>query len=253
MCGTIEVKSRRRSAGTYHEAMTCCPDARRLELEYPVALAQPEDGEVMVDFPSAGAYIKPYLEAAAPKAVYHAVEHVPEYEAAGLDVSAGTWEKLNFNDHSVDIVLCLAALHHVYPGRPLFYRECSRVLRAAGRLIIGDVAEGTNAAGFLNEFVDKYSPEGHVARFFREDIDVPEIQSAGLTVSHWEVKDLRWFYPDKQTAITFCRGLFRLGAATDQQIWEGLDHYLGLDQSGAGVEMSWQLAFIRAECDAAPG
>jgi SAM-dependent methyltransferase len=246
MSGPTEVHSRRRSAGTYHEAMTICPDARRMELQYPVALAQPQNGEVMIDFPSAGGYIKPYLHAVAPGCAYCAVEHSPEYEEAGLDVTTGTWQKLNFDDHSVNIVLCLAALHHVYPGRNLFYQECSRVLGAGGRLIIGDVAEGTNAGRFLNEFVDTYSPEGHKAQFFRKDIDIPEIESAGFKVSHWEVRDLRWYYPDKKTAIIFCRGLFRLGEATDKQVWEGLNNYLGINETNSGVEMGWQLAFIRA-------
>ena len=251
MYSSTDVKSRRRSAGTYHEAMTYCPDARRIEFACAVALAQPQNGEVMVDFPSAGGYLKPYLNAVAPESVYHAVEHSPEYVEAELDVSKGTWQKLNFDDRSIDIVLCLAALHHVYPGRTVFYRECSRVLGAGGRLIIGDVAEGTNAGRFLNEFVDRHSPEGHVARFFQEDIDVPEIESAGLKVSHWEVRDLRWFYPDKQTAITFCRGLFRLGDATDRQVWEGLENYLGIEETEAGIEMGWQLAFIRADVPSA--
>ncbi|CCQ72930.1 class I SAM-dependent methyltransferase [Magnetospira sp. QH-2] len=241
------LKSRRRSAGTYHQAMTLCPDARRFELQYPVALAAPKEGEVLVDFPSAGAYIAPYLHALAPTAIYHAVEHTPEYEAAGLDVTAGTWQKLNFADGSVDMVLCLAALHHVYPGRPLFYKECNRMFRSGGRLIIGDVAEGTNADHFLSEFVDRHSPEGHVARFFREDLDVAEIESAGLRVTHWEIRDFRWVYPDRQTGIDFCRGLFRLGEATDETIWTGLNDYLGLHETDAGWEMGWQLAFIRAD------
>jgi len=247
MSNANKVKSRRRSAGTYHEAMNFCPDARRIEFEYPVALAQPSNDEVMVDFPSAGAYIKPYLNSVAPKAVYYAVEHSPEYKEAGLDVATGTWQRLNFDDDAVDIVLCLAALHHVYPGRLLFYQECSRILGTGGRLIIGDVAEATNADRFLSEFVDQHSPEGHVARFFREEIDTPEIESAGLKISHWEVKDFHWYYPDRQAAITFCRGLFRLGDATDEQIWEGLDYYLGLEETDVGIEMGWQLAFIRAD------
>jgi len=240
--------SRRRSAGSYHEAMTLCPAARRFEFEYPVVLAQPENGEVMVDFPSAGAYLRPYLHAIAPAAVYHAVEHSPEYEASGLDVSAGTWQQLNFDDGAVDIVLSLAALHHVYPGRTAFYRECARILGGGGRLVIGDVAEGTQADRFLSEFVHEYSPEGHVARFLNSAVDGFEIESSGFRLTHWEVRDYPWFFPDRQTAITFCRGLFRLGAATDMDIREGLEHYLGLEETGAGIELRWQLAFVRADC-----
>lgn len=241
------LKSRRRSAGSYHEAMTFCPDARKLEFSYPMELAAPGDREVMVDFPSAGGYPGPYLHQIAPDAVYHAVEHTPEYKNAGLPVIAGTWDSLPFADHAVDIVLTLAALHHVYPGREMFYRECNRILQPGGRLIIADVAEGTAADRFLSEFVNEFSPEGHVARFFKEETDVPEIEQEGFMVSHYEVRSFHWFYPDKQTAIKFCKGLFRLGLASDDQIWQALNTFLGIEADPGGIRMGWQLAMIRAD------
>ena len=241
------LKTRRRSAGSYHEAMTFCPDARKLEFSYPIELAAPRDHEVMVDFPSAGGYPGPYLNQIAPNAVYHAVEHAPEYKNAGLPVIEGTWDSLPFGDRSVDIVLTLAALHHVYPGREMFYQECHRILQPGGRLIIADVADGTAADHFLSEFVNEFSPEGHVARFFKEEIDVPEIEQEGFMVSHYEVCSFHWFYPDKQTAIKFCKGLFRLGLASDDQIWQALNTYLGIEVEPGEVRMGWQLAMIRAD------
>lgn len=241
------LKTRRRSAGSYHEAMTFCPDARKLELSYPLELATPRGREVVVDFPSAGGYPGPYLHQIAPNAVYHAVEHAPEYKSAGLPVIEGTWDSLPFGDRSVDIVLTLAALHHVYPGREMFYQECHRILQPGGRLIIADVADGTAADRFLSEFVDEFSPEGHVARFIKEEIDVPEIEQEGFMVSHYEVCNFHWFYPDKQTAIKFCKGLFRLGLANDDQIWQALNTYLGIEVDPGEVRMGWQLAMIRAD------
>jgi len=241
------LKTRRRSAGSYHEAMTFCPDARKLEFSYPIELAAPGDHEVMVDFPSAGGYPGPYLHQIAPTAVYHAVEHAPEYKNAGLPVIEGTWDSLPFGDQSVDIVLTLAALHHVYPGREMFYQESHRILQPGGRLIIADVADGTAADRFLSEFVNEFSPEGHVARFFNEGIDVPEIEREGFMVSHYEICSFHWFYPDKQTAIQFCKGLFRLGLASDDQIWQALNTYLGVEVDPGEVRMGWQLAMIRAD------
>jgi SAM-dependent methyltransferase len=245
-----ELTSRRRSAGSYHQAMSLCPAARAFELDYPLQLAGPEPGCVLVDFPSAGGYLAGYLEARAPGSSYLAVEHTPEYEAAGLDVSAGTWSSLPFPDQSVDIVVCLAALHHVFPGREVFYQECKRLLRPGGCLVIGDVFDGSNAARFLGEFVHRFSPEGHVARFFLETLDVPEIQSAGLEVTAWEEKEYSWDFPDEATAVAFCRGLFRLQEASDDTILKGLQDYLGLSSLDGRTALGWQLAFVRAESPA---
>ena len=33
-----------------------CPDARKTEFEIPLMLAEPREGEILVDFPSGGAY-----------------------------------------------------------------------------------------------------------------------------------------------------------------------------------------------------
>ena len=243
----MSVKSRRRSAGAYHEAMTLCPAARRFEFQYPIELAVPRNGEVMVDFPSAGAYLEPYLHQIAPEAEYHAVEHTLEYEQAGLDVSRGRWDSLPFAPETVDIVLTLAALHHVYPGRELFYQESYRILRPGGRLIIADVAEDTASARFLSEFVNEHSPEGHEARFLRKDTDVPEIELSGFKVTNYEVRVFHWFYPDKATAVRFCKGLFRLALASDELIWDNLNSYCDMEETASEVRMGWQLAFIRGE------
>lgn len=244
---TADLESRRRSAGSYHEAMTLCPDARRVELQYPLTLAQPRNTESLVDFPSAGGYLRPYLQAMAPRAKYFAVEHVQGYNEASPDLCEGTWNNLGFDNQSVDIVLCLAALHHVYPQRSLFYDECYRVLGEGGRLVIGDVAEGTDSARFLDEFVDTYSPEGHDAKFIQAEHDAAEIEASGFDISHWEVKNFFWYYPSPEVAVNFCRGLFRLHDASDTQIWDGLDSFLGIKKTPSGVAMSWQLVFVRAD------
>ena len=242
-------KNTRRSAATYQEAMTALPHARRFEFEYPLALAAPRNGEVVVDFPSGGGYLEPYLHAIAPGASCHAVEHVAGYKASGGEIMEGDWEHLPFEAGSVDIVMTIAALHHVFPGREKFYRECHRVLRPSGRLVIADVAAGTPADRFLSEFVDRFSAEGHTARFFRRDRDIPEIESEGFRVSSYDVRDFHWYFPDKRSAIAFCKGLFRLDLASHDEVWDGLNRYLGLETVGTDVMMNWQLAFIR--CDMA--
>ena len=201
-------KHRRRSAASYHEAMLLCPQARRLEFLYPLELASPKGNEVLVDFPSAGGYLEPWLHSIAPDATYHAVEHISGYENRETDIRYGDWEILPFNNGTVDIIMVIAALHHVFPDRNSFYGECHRVLGTGGRMIIADVAEGTAAGRFLEEFVTQYSSEGHEARFFNEAIDKPEIESSGFSVSHYHVKKFFWLYPNSETAIRFCRGLF---------------------------------------------
>ncbi|OOZ36870.1 class I SAM-dependent methyltransferase [Solemya elarraichensis gill symbiont] len=243
------MKTRRRSAGSYHEAMTLCPNARKAEFLAPLQLALPAKGERLVDFPSGGGYLKGWLERIEPDTHYHAVEQIKGYLDTGTDIEQGDWDHLEFPDTSVDIVLSLVALHHLFPDRSPFYKECHRILNHTGRLVIADVAEKTDTSRFLSGFVGTHSPEGHDARFFAEE-DCEEIRNNGFEVMHYEIQHLPWHYPDRETAIAFCRGLFRLYGVRDELIWEALENYLGIIITGSGITMKWQLVLIRADKNA---
>jgi len=242
---TDEVK--RRDGNNYHEAMLLCPGARAYELRRPLQLAAPQDGEVIVDFPSGGSYLGDYLRELAGGAILQPVEHVSAYLEGDRTILKGSWDRLPFGDHEVNVVVTLAALHHVMTGRVAFYRECHRVLAPQGRLILGDVEEGTSAGLFLDQFVDRYSSQGHEARFLVRDVEVAKIEEAGFKVVEYEVTPFYWSYPDRETAIQFCRRLFRLDLANNEQIWQGLSDYLGIYEGGREVRMNWQLAFVRAD------
>lgn len=225
-----------------------CPDARDLEFKLPLELARPEAGEVLVDFPGGGGYLDPWLRAICPDTRYRVVEHVPGYEPSGEEgLLKGDWDQLPFQSGSVDIVLTLAALHHVLGNRAAFYRECHRVLGDRGRLVVADVAENTPAARFLDVFVDRYSSEGHRARFMSQQREWAELERCGFRVSHFQVHAFHWFFPDRKTAARFAKGLFRLDRASEEVVWQGLNDYLGVEHRGDGLAMNWQLALIRAD------
>ena len=237
---------KRRDSGTYREAMALCPRARQFELRKPVELATPRTGEVIVDFPSAGSYFQPYLDEICPTATIRAVEHVRDYIDANDTILGGTWERLPFADQSVDVVITLAAIHHVLSGREAFYRECHRILRPGGRLIIGDVEAGSPPDSFLNDFVDRFSSQGHEAEFLNRQTEEPRLVAAGFSIVHYDAPAYAWSFPNKATTIRFCGDLFRLDEATDDEIWQGVSDYLGVEDRTDEVRLNWQLAFVRA-------
>jgi SAM-dependent methyltransferase len=238
---------KRRDGLSYQSAMELCPRAREFELRHPIELAALCDGEVLVDFPSAGGYLRPYVAEIAPGSVYHAVEHVPEYGAHDASIEGGAWDHLPFEDGAVDVVITLAAIHHVMTDRHIFYDECRRVLGEKGRLIIADVESGSGPDRFLSEFVNRFSSQGHEASFLTRETEEPRLNQSGFRVAEYEIRDFPWHYSDKETALAFCRGLFRLDLATDAEIWRGLHDYLGITETPSGISMNWKLTFVRAE------
>ena len=106
---------------------------------------------------------------------------------------------------------------------------------------------GTRTDAFLSRFVHRYSSQGHEARFLSRSTEEPHLVQAGFEIVHYECPLFPWRYPDKTTAVAFCRGLFRLDLATDEEIWDGLRDYLGVEEHPREVTMNWQLAFVRAD------
>ncbi|MBR7800142.1 class I SAM-dependent methyltransferase [Undibacterium fentianense] len=237
----------RRTANTYQAAMQACPFARVHEFMLPLQLANLQPKETLVDFPSGGGYLRPFIAKINAEIGYVPVENVAGYAEYNPEIIGGTWTNLPFTDGQVDVVFTLAAIHHMLDCRAEFYQECFRVLSNQGRFIIADVLAGSAPARFLDEFVGSYSSQGHRARFIDLKTDSAEIEVAGLfKVSDAYSQRFAWEFKDVDSLVTYCRNLFRIDLASDRQIEEGLRHYLGIHQVDHGFDLQWELAFIRA-------
>jgi ubiquinone/menaquinone biosynthesis C-methylase UbiE len=86
-------------------------------------------------------------------------------------------ERLPFPDDRFTAVLCSNAFHH-YPDPHAAVAEMTRVLRPAGRLVIGDACSDLTAARIADWFLRRFEP-GHV-RLYRSDALGAFVQAAGL-------------------------------------------------------------------------
>jgi SAM-dependent methyltransferase len=228
--------------------MTSHPDARRQEFYRPLELAGLRNGEVLVDFPSGGGYLEPYIDEVAKDVTYHPLEHVPGYRVDHRKMNLQEWTALPLPAASCDVFFNLAALHHYLEDRGPFFAECHRVLRPAGRLIIGDVMAGTPAAAFLDEVVRRYSSQGHTARFIAPDPDqLRKELGQWFSLEYFQCEDLYWRFPDTESLVAFCRDLFRLDLIDDSLLAQLLSRYLGIEAGPDGAKLRWQLVLIRAD------
>ena len=198
--------------GAYERAMATCPDARDQEFRTLVAHLQPQPGEVIVDTPSGGGYLRRYL----PDSVcYVGIDEAPDFQRACANrmqthdqVLAATGVDLPVPDAACDAVCSLVGLHHVALRAPQ-YAEIFRILRPGGRLVLADVEVSSAPARFLNGFVDAHLSQGHCGYFFTEH-ETAALDDAGFTsVRTWR-EDYVWVFPDFARAAAFCLDLFGL-------------------------------------------
>jgi SAM-dependent methyltransferase len=236
----------RRDGRPYQLAMELAPQARDAEFRLPLALAAPRAGEVLVDCPSGGAYLRPVLAEVAPGCRYIPFESKPDYAAFVPDLVMGDWLALPFADGTVDVLLSIAALHHLLGGRGPFYREGARVLAPGGRLVVADVAEDTGPARWLDAFVGRRSSEGHRADFLEAGRERRALEAAGLEVRHAALAHYAWDFADRPAACRFMKGLFRLDQPGLAEIEGAIGEFLGWAE-GPGARIRWTLLHLRAD------
>ena len=111
---------------------------------------------------------------------------------------------------------------------------------------MGEVAEGSPVAGFLDVFVDRHNPLGHSGRF-ANDAFVAAIREAGWTISSDFLREYCWRCPSRSALLTFLSRLFYMPALDEATLIEGIrEHLGGLRESPDGVCMPWGMRVVIA-------
>jgi SAM-dependent methyltransferase len=231
---------------SYHQAMLRYPDARKNEFDNILSLARPKPGEILVDLPSGGGYLKQFIQ-------------VDDVEIVEVETSRGFHDRqtasgnvrnllcnldaIPLEDASADILLSLAGLHHV-DNLPDVFREAYRILKPEGRFCLADVQAGSDVDHFLNGFVDAHNSMGHQGSFIDEDF-IRKLADAGFVIDVDELRSYSWDFPSPQAMAEYCTLLFGMDKADAMTVINGISEHQGFRTEGRSCRMFWQLRFIR--------
>jgi SAM-dependent methyltransferase len=163
----------------------------------------------------------------------------------GLDAHLSPLQALPFGERHFDALVAQAALHHETEWNTIFC-EARRVAKPGARLVVGEVAEGSPVAGFLDVFVDRHNPLGHSGRF-ANDAFVDAIRDAGWTISADFQREYFWRCASRPALHAFLSQLFYMPELDEATLIEGIrEHLGGLRESPDGVCMPWGMRVIVA-------
>ena len=213
-----------------------------------LVLAEVQPGQVLLDVPSGGGYLAAYLDqnvsllGAETSAVFMSRVAQQTYKNC---YKVDSLAVLPLADASVDVIYSLAGLHHV-DNREEVYREFRRLLKPQGRLVMADVAAGSDVAVFLNGFVDQHCRIGHQGNFWAEELP-GQLADAGFDMAYDQLLDAEWQFDNRESMGHFCRHLFGLELASLEQVIAALEQGLKVRElADGGVILSWCLRYICA-------
>ncbi|MBL1210548.1 class I SAM-dependent methyltransferase [Geminocystis sp. GBBB08] len=231
----------------YHQAMIKYPSARKDEFQNAIKLLDLQNNHLLLDIPSGGCYISNFIDhnltIFSTETSKQFINH-SQIDTNNNILICNNFNNIPLNSNSIDRVLSLAALHHI-EDKISFYQEIYRLLKNDSIFCIGDVLEGSKVANFLNIFVDKNNSMGHEGSFLTEKIKL-ELENIKFNVIYDSVINYYWYFESFSNMIDFCKLLFGLDKANDQQIEKGIDHYLGYFVNNNKCYMNWELYFVKA-------
>lgn len=232
----------------YHQAMVAQPLARAEEFRHIIDIAALKPGLRVFDLPSGGGYLKHFFNCLVDITEVETSKAFHELACHDRSVTHLLCEDISqvpAPDHSVDRVLSLSGLHHIEQRAP-FYQEAWRLLKPNGLLCIGDVAKGSNADRFLNDFVDQNGSQGHVGLFLNNE-DIQLIESTGFKVNSSVHQRYHWRFSDIAQMVWFVKKLFGIDKCNDSKVLQGIEEHLGFDTFNNKILMEWSLQYIQAK------
>lgn len=227
--------------GSYHAAMREQPRARDDEFRLPLELAQVRAGEVVIDVPAGGGYLRDYLPEGCQ---WHGHEPCASFQGQPTVPDAALLP-LPWADDFADLAVSVAGVHHILDKRPLF-SELHRVVRPRGRLMLADVHEQSAVARFLDDYVGAHNSTGH------EGIYLGPHTLDELTTSGWRIVSARrhqygWRFDSREALGRFCHRLFDLQQGDWQRTLAAASDILQVSEGENGIDLAWELYCILAE------
>ena len=226
----------------YGEAMQRFPTARRAEF---LRLFDGVDlGAVrtMADIPSGGGYLSAFVPDACD---IDYIEPCGEFRPQNAHQTDVGLEEIVLAEASYDVVVCLAAVHHV-KAKTTFLGNLYAALKPGAVLCLGDVAAGSSISRFLDDFAGRHNGTGHRGMYLEPDTVADILRALGAEILCCESKPCPWRFDTKADLLAFCRLLFGLKNLKDAELMEALEHYVGVTEHDAGVALNWRLLYVNA-------
>lgn len=177
--------------------------------------------------------------------VIYAVDVSNEMASAALEHPKVRWSLANLDSlphasSSVDLVVSLAAFHHVLHKKQVL-QEVKRVLKPGSYLVVADVHDNTPSQLFIDTIVKRHCSTGHDFDFVDEDWMLLLSNKVGMTHISTTIVVTPWRFNSDAELFDFVQRLFDLRVPIDK-LREEMREIVPFCESDA-IYLPWQLGY----------
>lgn len=225
---------------SYDQAMQKYPQARDAEFRRLLEHIDIDAVQCILDVPSGGGYLAKFFP---PTAEIHSLEpcrqFTPKLPHLTSDIDL---ETLALPANTYQLVVCLAAIHHV-KNKAAFFAQSHAALQANGLFCVGDISRSNPITTFLDEFAGAHNGTGHNGYYLSPE-DISQLASeAGFNIIHAGEKDCHWAFSSQAAMLDFCRLLFGLASASDEALLQALQQHIGTSEQQGQTLLHWKMLY----------
>ncbi len=150
-----------------------------------------------------------------------------------------------------DAVISIAGIHHLTDQEQFEFIVATRkTLRVGGRLLMVEVTTDSPTSRFLDGFVGKHTPTGHVGNYLKEDF-TQIVKQAGYQQIRRKTVIHEWMFRDKEHLYAWMTKFFGV-SAPKQDLIAQVEGILGINKRKECLTVNWPLDFVGAQAERTP-
>jgi len=232
-----------RRGHSYDAAMQKYPRARDSEFENLFNACTPAPLSTVLDLPSGGGYLNRHLPAGC---LIESAEPSDQFSNTIHLTREVDLENLQLKSDYFDVLICLAASHHIENKQGLFH-SAFQALNRGGHFLLGDVLSGSPIAEYLDGFTSQYNGTGHDGDYLTIELCEKLASEAGFTIVDVKEYPCPWSFNDTEELAEFSCLLFGMKNVCKQRLLDTLNDKIGISKTADGVQLDWRLLYLTAQ------
>jgi arsenite methyltransferase len=238
----------------YKEALIEYPNARAEDLKIMKRILKPQKGEKILEIGAGSGFfsghIADLLEEKGQLIVsdpsLDQLETVKNLKRNNIEViqfvQFGS-KKVNLEKDKVDAVWSFGAYHHMFQKSKSF-ANIKRILKKGGRIVIGDVFNGSALAKHFDEQVARYCNIGHEVAFWNKEYAKTLCAINGFSEPKFYDINIKWKFNTKKDIGIFLYKLHAMTKTTVKECQKGAEDILGVKKVRNQYELNWPMTIM---------